>query len=122
MSMSRKRILELRQSFSHQIVNIYMNAARFHWDSSKVNEAVIAIWNDSAYKNLPNYAKSFIDGVRWKCDKDHWKLVVYSYEIKGVRMAIDEERYRKVSPREVHEKWGDTGKYIYRDNKEKIWC
>jgi len=122
MGMSQDKISRLEKSFSEQIINIYMNAARFHWDANKVNEAVITVWTDSVYESLPRYAKSFVEGVCWKCDRDHWKLVVFSYEINGKRMAIDEERYQKVSPREVHEKWGDTGKYIYRDNKEKIWC
>ncbi len=51
----------------------------------------------------------------------HERHLVFSYEIDGTRMMITEERYRKVSPQVVHEKWSHTGCFVYKEDPTMLW-
>lgn len=122
MSMTYEQQRNAKLRLASGVQNIYMNAARFCWDSNFINEAINSkIRMDPEYAKLPRHARQFIEGVHWHLDQQHWKLVEFSYEIAGVRMRLSEDRYRKVSPKEVCELWGHTGCYVYRDNPDKMF-
>jgi len=122
MSMTYERQRNLKMGLAAGVQNIYMNAARFCWDSDFINEAVNGkIRQTDDYAKLPRYDKQFIEGIIWHLDQQHWKLVEFSYEIAGVRMRLSEDRYRKVSPQDVCNLWLHTGCFVYRDNPDKMF-
>lgn len=122
MTMTYERRRKITLSLASGVQNVYMNAARFCWTSDFINEGINSkIRGTAEYAKLPRHAKEFIEGIIWHLDQQHWKLVEFSYEIAGVRMRLSEERYRKVSPREVCERWRHTGCFVYRDNPDKMF-
>lgn len=122
MSMTYERQRDLKLGLAADVQNIYRNAARFCWDSDFINAAIRdKIRATDEYSKLPRHARSFIEGVIWHLDQQHWKLVEFSYEIAGVRMRISEDRYRKVNPQDVCNLWLHTGCFVYRDNPDKMF-
>lgn len=114
--MRHKRIHKLKTGFAQDITNLYCNAARFHWDTNRLSEYRRDIFNRARQSKIPQYAIEFLRGVDWHCNKMHWQLLVYSYEINGMRLAIDSDEYRKIPPQDVCELWLHTGAFIYRDS------
>jgi|LakMenEpi03Aug12_release.lakeMendotaPanAssembly.Ray.scaffolds.fasta_scaffold295215_4 hypothetical protein len=122
MSMTYEKQRKIKMGLASGVQNIYMNAARFCWDSNFINDAVNSkIRRDAGYSKLPRHAREFIEGIIWHLDQQHWKLVEFSYEIAGVRMRCSEDRYRKVSPQDVCNLWLHTGCFVYRDNPDKMF-
>lgn len=119
--MKLDKVIRLEKSFAEQVHNIYANAARFHWDSDFVNDAVRKMREQDDYKQLPRYAQSFVSGVLHHCRMLHDKLMVFSYVVKGKRLTIDSDEYRKVSPEYVHKHCSDTGCFVYKDEPSKLW-
>lgn len=97
------------------ILEIYRNARDYYWSQATINGKLAVIFNSDRFKTQPIHAKEYLRGVANACFEMHWQYLVYSYCIDGVRMAIDSPEYRQVSPQEVHEKWSDTGAYVYRN-------
>jgi hypothetical protein len=116
------KISKSENRFIDSICNIYLNAARFHWSQQKILDSIeFNVYDVPEYKKLPRYSQSKIEGGLCVLRKGHEKLLVFSYEIDGVRMTIREERYRKISPQIVHEKYSHTGAFVYRKDPTSIY-
>ncbi len=120
--MKVERVTKLERRYAEAAHKIYENAARFMWDHDFVLRAIReGIYEESDYKQPPRYAQSFIAGVLHHCRHAHDKLTVYSYEVRGERLAITTEAYSEVSPQYIHEHCSHTGAFVYKDDHSKIW-
>lgn len=119
--MRLEKITRLEKGFAGSIHNIYVNAERFMWDADTVNKAVLTIWCDQDFRKLPQYAKSFVYGVRHQCNRLHDRLVVYGYIINGKRLTLGSAAYRKISPRYISEHCSASGAFVYRKDTSKLY-
>ena len=117
-----ERVIKLEKLFAEEVHNIYKNAARFRWSADQINKYYKeGILENDLYRRLPRYSKTFIDGVRYILDKQHWSLVCYSYSIEGKRMLTSDPNYRKLSAKMVYERWSHTGCFVYIDDVTKFY-
>ena len=117
-----RKISDLEERFIQDIDNIYMNAARFKWSQQEILDRIkIHVYDVPAYQKLPRYSQSKIEGGLAILRKHHQKLLTFSYEIDGVRMSIRDERYISIPSSVVHEKYSDTGAWVYRDKVTAIY-
>lgn len=122
MSTTKKRTwplnkaIDIQHRLAGQIRNLYLNADRFHWDSDFIQEGLHKIYNTEDYQRLPGHIAAYLGGVIDTLRHFHWQKVVFSYEIKGKRLSIESEEYRKVKPQYVSENCSHTGCFIYRDS------
>lgn len=123
MSMSYTRQRNLRRRFVEETHLIYDYARTCQWSSAKLSETYIKrVLANEDYKELPRYERSYLEGVRDVLDSELWNNhLVFTYEIDGVRMAIDDPRYRAVPASEVNDKYSHTGAYSYRDDVTKLF-
>lgn len=120
--MRHNKASQIERRLAEAIHNIYMNSARFRWTHKFTNEAVVAsIYGNPDYAKLPRYSQTFLDGVLHHCRYLHDKLIVFSYVVKGERLALDDPRYRQVDPSYIHEHCSKTGAFVYRDDTSKFW-
>lgn len=104
------------------IVNVYNNTARFHWSHAELLKALADhVWNDASYKRLPRWAKSNLDGSRAVLDAQLWKKVTFSYVIKGKRLLLTDDKYRKFSPEYINKNCSHTGAFAYNDAPDKLF-
>ena len=113
-------IIRKQHRWADAVSNIYMNAARFMYTAHEIDRAVQDhVWNNSEFKKLPRYAQSFVEGVRGYCDREHWKLIEYSYAIDGERLLLSDPKYRAIPSQEISEKWSHTGCHVYKSDVTK---
>jgi hypothetical protein len=109
------------ESYADGMRNLYANAARFLWKIETISEARLAMKDEPAYRRMPQWAKAFVDGVIYVLDKEHWKLVEYSYEINGVRYLLSDPKYRKFPAEEVNRLWTHTGAFAYKESPTTLF-
>lgn len=77
MSNSYQKTMKTVRALAEGIKNIHENTARFHWSHSElVDYYRTSILEDASYQRLPNWAKSYLDGVRSVYDAQLWRAVV----------------------------------------------
>lgn len=120
--MKLDKVIRLEKSFVEQAENIYNNGTRFCWSHDEINRHYREhILQNEDYRKMPRYAQSFVEGARHLLDKRLWKEVVFSYEVKGKRLATDSPKYRKYSAEYIHKHCSETGCFVYRSNPDKMF-
>ena len=115
------KALRVRDSYRESIGNIYSNVARFHWSAADLNKHMSDLRSEESYRRLPLWAIHYLNGATAVYDLQHWKLLVFSYAVNGVRLPITSARYRRYSPRKIHEQCAHTGAFVYKDAPDKLF-
>lgn len=111
------------QRSKEQIANIWRQARDYWWSQATINERLAKVWNDPTMLTQPMYVKEFLRGYSTACFDMHWSHLVFSYNCgEHGRLSIESPEYKAISPQEIHEKYSDTGCYVYRDNLNAMFC
>ncbi len=80
------------------------------------------LYASSDWQRLPGRTREFLLGYICAC-REYMMCdsLVWSYEVNGKRLPIDSEEYAAILPREIHEKHGHTGAFVWRDDPACIW-
>jgi len=117
--MKTERALKLRKQFTEYVSNTFTNAERFYWSCDCIYESLREnIFNTNDYAKCPMWLHAYIDGYIERCFEQHWKLVIFSYEINGKRVTIQSNNYRKIPPNKIDT---STGCYVYIDSPEHFF-
>ena len=120
--MNISRSLKLRDRYVSHIMDVYNRAEVYHLSSSQIQEKLVAlVWGDEAFRRLPQWVKSYCFGVSDTCSRYHQRSMVYSYVVDGVRLSIESDEYKAVSPEYIHRECSDSGALSYRDDINAIF-
>ena len=113
--------LHYRLLYTERLKNLYDNVGRFHWSHEFLLEKRKEHIFDETYKKLPQWVKTYLSGYEQALQEQHRKLLVFSYEVKGTRLAIDSTEYRKYNPQYIHKHCSHTGAFAYREDVSKTY-
>lgn len=102
-------------------INVYENALRFHWSAQFINEAVGKIMSSEDYRRLQRADAHFVYGSIETLRRLYWSNVVFSYVVKGKRLSIESEEYRKVPAEYVSKNCAESGAFVYRNDVNAIF-
>jgi len=120
--MNISRSLKLRDRYVTYIMDEYNKAEIYHSSSSQIQENLRAmVWGDEVFGRLPEWVKSYCRGVSDTCSRYHQRSMVYSYVVDGVRLSIESDEYKAVSPEYIHRECSASGALSYRDDINAIF-
>lgn len=114
----QKRIID---RYKEQTRNIFTNLERFKWSHGDYLNSFSRMHSENDYKKLPQWAKSYLTGVRDQLEFELNKLHVYAYCVDGVYLPIDSPQYRAIKPQTICGQYGDKGASVWRDDISKVW-
>lgn len=100
--------------------NLYYNAARFHWPATQVDKYRADYLAELASRKVTIRDREYVRGLLDAFDLLHWRKLVFSYEVDGIRYTLGSEEYSKLDPMYVN-KFTDTGAYVYKDDPTKFF-
>jgi len=107
---------------ANQLTNIIDNTIRFRWTHGTIVKALGDYYGTDLYKKVPRWAHCYLRGILDARMSEIWrKEVVFSYEIDGKRLSIEDPKYREVPAQYVHENFSHTGAFIWRGDHAKYW-
>jgi hypothetical protein len=122
---NRKR--RIMQGILWAINRAFADAVKDHWTHEQTLEwRNVNIYNVNDFKLLPvadrHYLLGFWDaffacpeGLIWNT------MLVFTYEVNGVRLALGTPEYRAIDPGEICNKWINTGAYCWKDDITKCF-
>jgi hypothetical protein len=116
-----EKALKVRNSYRESLENIYNNVARFHWTHADLIRYRLDLMREDGYRRLPMWAVHELKGADDLLYKLMWKKLVFSYEVNGEMLPIGCAKYRRISPRTIHEKCAHTGAYVWVDSPDSLF-
>jgi hypothetical protein len=113
--------LKRQKRLADQLCNLFDNLRRFHWSHDFYLEARGKLYDSEDYRKSPRWLQEYLSGVEFGLMREVWRGVVFSYEVRGKRLAIDSDAYRKVSPQYVSKHCTESGAYVWRDAPDKLF-
>lgn len=111
----------LRRNLSEQIENIFRNAERFRWSHLDVNKAMTAIYNAAEWKQLTGMSYEYLRGKIDLLRNMMERKTTPAYFIKGEYLTTSSDKYRKISPQTVHQKYSDCCAWVWKDDPSKVY-
>jgi len=122
MGMSLDRAMRVEKSLCSQLQNMLDTLERFYWSHGEYLKHKVEWMSGDSYKSAPRWVHSKLEGFEQARLALIWRhKVVFSYEYKGQRYAIDTAEYRKICPREICLNWSHTGAFIWRESPSKFF-
>lgn len=116
------RIRKTVESLREGLHNIYMNTERFQWTHDELIAARNThIFTDATFINLPRWAKHELIGVDDYLMQTFWRKIEFSYEVKGERLLLSWDKYRKYSAEYIHKNCSASGAFAYSAAPHKLF-
>jgi hypothetical protein len=114
------KLTHAKDDLIHKAIVIFKDACNLKWSYSEITDKLVdKIYKDDSYNKLPRYCKEYVDGYISALTDLQWEKVVFAYVVDGDVLDIESEEYEQIPPVVIATKYGDTGHFVYRDDKNK---